>query len=76
MNALAYALQLLTQVVPLIAQSAHAKADYEHGTAQLQKMAEEKRDPTQAEWDELNAKTTELRRLLHAGEGASSSAPG
>jgi hypothetical protein len=61
-----YALQLLTQVVPLIAQSVNAKAAYEHGTAKLQQMVAENRDPTPAEWDEANAKTEELRKLLHA----------
>lgn len=67
MNALAMALQLLNALPALIAAGVEVKDLIEDQTAKLQAMADEGRDPTPAEWDDLNAKIDALRAELHKG---------
>lgn len=68
MDPAAFALQLLTILPSLLNASLQVQGIIQATSAKLQKMQEEKRDPTQAEWDELNAAIDELRAQLHAGE--------
>lgn len=65
MNALAMALQLLNALPPLIAAGIEVKGLIEDQAAKLKVMADEGRDPTQQEWDDMNAKIGELRAELH-----------
>jgi hypothetical protein len=66
-TAIAYALQLMSALPGLI----KAGVDITHTvTASRDKLAQmdaEKRDPTPAEWDALNAEIARLRGELHAG---------
>lgn len=59
------ALQLLQSLPALIAAGAEVKGLVEDQTAKLKDMADTGRDPTQAEWDDLNAKIDQLRATLH-----------
>jgi hypothetical protein len=64
MGGLAFALQLL-DLVPLIVKGVTGAAEaLSWGKSQIEKMVQEDRDPTDAEWDELNKKTEELRTAL------------
>ena len=59
------ALQLLQSLPALIAAGAEVKGLIEDQTAKLKDMADTGRDPTQQEWDELNAQIDKLRTSLH-----------
>lgn len=59
------ALQLLQSLPALIAAGAEVKGLIEDQTAKLKDMADTGRDPTQQEWDELNAQIDKLRAGLH-----------
>lgn len=65
-NALKWA-ELLIKFLPLATGGLTAAADLLHwGADKIKVMVAEKRDPTAEEWDELNARTQQLRSLLHA----------
>lgn len=64
-TALTMALQLLQSLPALIAAGAEVKGLIEDQTAKLKDMADTGRDPTQQEWDELNAQIDKLRTSLH-----------
>lgn len=62
--AIAFAIQALTQLPALIQAGADAVTAIEASIAALQSMQAEHRDPTQAEWDALDARiTADLARL-------------
>jgi hypothetical protein len=63
--ALSFALQLL-QVAPSLISAGQELAEMlEWGRGRVQEMADQNRDPTDEEWNELNSRTQELRRRLH-----------
>lgn len=64
-TALMMALQLLQSLPALIAAGAEVKGLIEDQTAKLKDMADTGRDPTQEEWNELNAQIDKLRASLH-----------
>lgn len=65
--AIAFAIQALTQLPALIQAGADAVAAIEQTIAALQSMQAENREPTNAEWDALDARiTTDLARLNEA----------
>ena len=66
MPALAFAMQLLTSLPGLIAGGVQVVGLIEQGNAKLKQFADEKRDPTPAEWDTLNASIDEHRKQLHS----------
>ena len=66
MGALAYAVQLLGVIPDLINAGASVVQLVTDGKAKLEAMQTEKRDPTPAEWDALNAQIKALRDELHA----------
>lgn len=61
-----YALQLLQALPGLIATGQNVMSIINQGTTALQNMVAEKRNPSEAEWDALNAVTAELRKQLHS----------
>lgn len=66
MNQALYALQILQQIPALIAAGQSVLGLVQDGSAALEKMVSENRDPTEAEWDALNAVTKALRDQLHS----------
>ena len=66
MTALAYAIQLLGIVPSLISAGTSVVQLVTDGKAKLTQMQAENRDPTQAEWDALNAQIASLRKDLHS----------
>jgi N-acyl-D-aspartate/D-glutamate deacylase len=62
------ALNLLTALPGLIEAGANVVAVVQHGTAKVKQLQTEGRDPTPAEWDELDTMINGLRGQLHAGE--------
>lgn len=68
MGSTTFALQLLAILPSLINAGLQVQGIITATNAKLTKMVEEKRDPTEAEWDELNAAIDELRTQLHLGE--------
>lgn len=62
MPAVAYAIQLLGLLPQLIGAGQSVMTLINQGTSALQSMVAEKRDPTVAEWDALDA----MRDALHA----------
>ena len=64
--ALPYILQFLNMLPQLIATGQNVMGLVNSTTTAVQNMIAEKRDPTQAEWDALNAITNNLRAQLHA----------
>lgn len=65
-SALAYALQLLTAVPQLIQAGTEVVAMVNKGRDKVAAFEAEKRDPTAAEWQELNDEISRLRGELHA----------
>jgi len=65
MSALVYATQLLGALPALLEVGANVMGLITTGSARLQQMASEGRDPTAEEWDELNARIAALRGELH-----------
>ena len=61
-----YALQILQMIPGLIAAGQSVVGFVNESSAALQLMIAEKRDPTDAEWDTLNATTAALRAQLHS----------
>lgn len=66
MPALAYAIQLISALPALVDAGVSIKNLVSDSTASLNLMQSEKRDPTPAEWDALNAQIAALRKELHA----------
>lgn len=66
MGALTFAMELLGSLPGLIAGGIEVVGLIERGNASLKTFAEEKRDPTPAEWDELNAEIAAKRKELHS----------
>lgn len=66
MSAAAYALSLLTELPSLIASGKEVIGLIQTGTAALKTMQIENRDPSPAEWDQLNSQIDALRAELHA----------
>lgn len=76
MNAIAYAVQLLSVLPSLVQAGKDIQSTIAMGTARLSSMQAEQRDPTQNDWDELNLHIRTLRGELHEGEtGAPDFAP-
>lgn len=68
MTAIAYMLQLLN-ALPALIQAGHDVSDLiTHTRDRLQDMQTTGRDPTQAEWDELDARIKDLRGRLHSDD--------
>jgi hypothetical protein len=53
--AIQYGLQLAASLPQLLAAGADMVTAWKQGAAKMQQLADEKRDPTPAEWDALNA---------------------
>lgn len=66
LGALPYAVQLLSSLPGLIKAGMDVTALIQDSTAKLHDMQANGRDPTQAEWDELDAKIKALQAELHA----------
>ena len=70
MSAFLFALQVMELAVTLAeagqALTEHVRWSYDA----MKKMKEENRDPTQEEWDILNARIEEKRKELHSDEGS------
>jgi hypothetical protein len=66
MNAVAYALQVLTALPQLIAAGAEITNTVTIARDRLQAMKDESREPTADEWTELNGEIERLRGQLHA----------
>ncbi len=64
--AIMYALQILEAIPSLIAAGKSVTALVTDGTKAVKAMQAEKRAPSQAEWDALNAQIKALRDELHA----------
>jgi hypothetical protein len=64
--ALLYATQILGILPQLISAGSSVVDLVNHGNAALKSMQDDKRDPTSAEWDELNAKIKALQDELHS----------
>jgi hypothetical protein len=64
-TAIAYALELITSLPSLISAGAEVLDLLEKGKSKLEAFAAEDRDPTDAEWNELNASIAEKRAELH-----------
>ena len=70
-TALAFAIQALTQLPALIQAGADIARAVQETIAALQALQAEGRDPTQAEWDALNARIAgDLARLDQAAHDA------
>lgn len=66
MNAVRFALGVLS-LVPTVATGVKGAVEaVQWGRDRLQAMADAGRDPESWEWDELNARTTRLRQQLHS----------
>ena len=65
--ALYYALQVLQAIPTLIAAGQNISGLVSQSTTALNAMIAEKRNPSDAEWDALNAAIKALRDQLHAG---------
>ncbi len=65
-QALLYAIQVLTQIPALVSTGQSVVGLVNQSSAALQSMVAEKRNPTDAEWDALNATTASLRKQLHS----------
>lgn len=68
MTTLLFASQLLTLLQQLSSAGLDVAAELEWGVGLVNNMVAEKRDPTQEEWDALNARTAALRERLHSDE--------
>lgn len=65
MTAIAMALQLLNILPSLISAGIEVKGLIEEHSGKLQTMADEGRDPTEEEWESMNAQIAALRAQLH-----------
>lgn len=66
MQALMYAMQVLQALPTLIAAGQSVVTLVQQTNDRLKVMQDERRDPTPAEWAELNATIATLRSELHA----------
>lgn len=66
LSALAFAMKVIDLAPAAIAAVAGAKDAFDWGAQQVRAMVAENRDPTEAEWAELNARTEALRAKLHS----------
>lgn len=66
MTALALAIQALQSLVALIPVGQELKTMWDGVVSQLQQMQAENRDPTQEEWDVLNAAVRALEQQLQS----------
>jgi len=64
--ALIYAIQILSQLPALIAAGVEVASLITNGTKALEDMQATGRNPTDAEWEELNSSIEELGKRLHA----------
>lgn len=67
-TALSFATQLLASLPGLIAGGVEIAALIEKGNAKLKQFDDEKRDPTDAEWEEMNAEIDAKRKELHRAD--------
>lgn len=65
MTILAFALQLLNALPPLLAAGIQVTELIQASNAKIKVMQDENRDPTQAEWDEQDKRIAALRDVLH-----------
>jgi len=65
-SALSFAMILIQYLPAAIQGISEAAQLIEWGVERVKTMVAEKRDPSPAEWDELNAKTDALRARLHS----------
>jgi hypothetical protein len=75
MDALAYAMQVLTALPQLLTASQDVLDLVSHASAKLQDMQDSNRAPTADEWQELNDKIDELQIALHEGENDDPASP-
>lgn len=66
MTAALYALQILEALPALMLAGQNIVEMVASSSAKLKVMIDEKRDPTEAEWEELNGQIDALRAELHA----------
>ena len=66
MSALLFATTLLAELPALIAAGVEVVGLIEKGNAQLKQFADEKRNPTDAEWEALNESIASKRKELHS----------
>jgi len=66
MPALAYAIQLMSALPALVQAGKDISSLVTDGTKALESMQKDKRDPTVAEWNDLNNRIMALRNQLHA----------
>lgn len=66
MPALAFATELLASLPSLIAAGIQVTSLIEHGNSKLKQFEDEGRDPSDADWEELNARISTLRGELHS----------
>lgn len=62
----AFAIQVLTQLLGLVPAATAAWTMVQDSRNKLEQMRAEKRDPTPAEWDSLNAQTAALLKQLNS----------
>lgn len=67
-SALAFAMQLLESLPGLIQAGADVAELISNGSAKLKEFEQENRDPTDEEWEELNASIDAKRDELHSGD--------
>lgn len=65
MNALDYAIRVLGLLTEVIAAGMEVAAFIRQTEQRMTQMRDEKRDPTDAEWRELNDQIAALREQLH-----------
>lgn len=64
-----FATKLAQEVLPLAIQGvSSAVALWKSGSAKIEQMVSEERDPTPEEWDELNAGISALQSDLHTDD--------
>lgn len=64
-SALAFATKLLSTLPGLIAGGVEVVSLINKGNEKLKAFEDQKRDPTDAEWEELNSDIEEKRKQLH-----------
>jgi len=64
-QAIFYAIKAIDAALLLFVGTVEAKGELEKRRSVLQTLADEARDPTQDEWDDLEGTLTALRQKLH-----------
>ncbi len=67
-TAIVFASAILELAPAVISAGIDAYEFFTWADAKVRAFKDEKRDPTPAEWNELNAKTAEMRTLLHTDD--------